>query len=56
LTKFQTNGLLVVQRKQIQIADPAGLQQLIDGAQLPGSRQELHKAHARAGSISASSG
>jgi CRP/FNR family transcriptional regulator len=35
LTKFQTNGLLVVQQRQIQIADPAGLQQLIDGAQLP---------------------
>jgi CRP/FNR family transcriptional regulator len=56
LTKFQTNGLLVVQQKQIQIADPAGLQQLIDRVQLPGSRQELHKAHARTGSIAASSG
>lgn len=56
LTKFQTNGLLVVQQKQIQIADPAGLQLLIDRAQLPSSRQELHKAHARAGNTSASSG
>jgi hypothetical protein len=35
LTKLETSGLLVVQQKQIQIADPDGLQQLIDGAQLP---------------------
>lgn len=56
LTKFQTNGLLVVRRKQIQIADPAGLQQLIDRARLPGSRQELHKAHARTRSIAANLG
>ena len=56
LTKFQANGLLVVQQKQIQIADPAGLRQLIDRAQLPGSRQQLHEAHASTGSIAPSSG
>ncbi|HEX7499629.1 MAG TPA: helix-turn-helix domain-containing protein, partial [Polyangia bacterium] len=32
LSKFQTNGLLFVRQKQIQITDPAGLQHLLDGA------------------------
>jgi CRP/FNR family transcriptional regulator len=30
-SKFQANGLLCVQQKQIQITDPVGLQQLLDG-------------------------
>jgi CRP/FNR family transcriptional regulator len=32
LSKLQTNGLLFVQQRQIQITDPAGLQHLLDGA------------------------
>ena len=31
-SKFQANGLLFVRQRQIQITDPAGLQQLLDGA------------------------
>jgi CRP/FNR family transcriptional regulator len=31
-SKFQANGLLFVRQRQIQITDPVGLQQLLDGA------------------------
>ena len=31
-SRFQANGLLFVRQRQIQITDPAGLQQLLDGA------------------------
>jgi len=31
-SKFQANGLLFVRQRQIQITDPVGLQQLVDGA------------------------
>ena len=31
-SKFQANGLLFVRQRRIQITDPAGLQQLLDGA------------------------
>ena len=31
-SKFQANGLLFVRQRQIQITDPSGLQQLLDGA------------------------
>ncbi|MGZ5206438.1 MAG: helix-turn-helix domain-containing protein [Caldimonas sp.] len=31
LSKFQTSGLLFVRQRQVQITDPAGLQQLLDG-------------------------
>ncbi len=31
-SKFQAHGLLFVRQRQIQITDPAGLQQLLDGA------------------------
>ena len=31
-SKFQANGLLFVQQRQIRITDPVGLQQLLDGA------------------------
>jgi CRP/FNR family transcriptional regulator len=33
-SKFQASGLLFVRQRQIQITDPAGLQQLLDGAGL----------------------
>lgn len=33
-SKFQANGLLFVRQRQIQITDPVGLQQLLDGATL----------------------
>jgi len=32
LSKFQTNGLLAVRQRQIEVADAAGLQKLLDGA------------------------
>ncbi len=32
LSKFQANGLLFVRQRQIQITDPVGLQELLDGA------------------------
>jgi CRP/FNR family transcriptional regulator, anaerobic regulatory protein len=32
LSKFQANGLLFVRQRQVQITDPAGLQQVLDGA------------------------
>jgi len=31
-SKFQANGLLFVRQRQVQITDPVGLQQLLDGA------------------------
>lgn len=31
-SKFQANGLLYVRQRQVQVTDPAGLQQLLDGA------------------------
>ena len=31
-SKFQANGLLFVQQRQIRITDPVGMQQLLDGA------------------------
>jgi CRP/FNR family transcriptional regulator len=33
-SKFQANGLLFVRQRQIQITDPVGLQQVLDGAAL----------------------
>ena len=38
-SKFQANGLLTVRQRQIQIADPVGLQRLLDGA-APADRAE----------------
>ncbi len=32
LSRFQSNGLLVVRQRQIEITDGAGLQRLLDGA------------------------
>jgi CRP/FNR family transcriptional regulator len=32
LSKFQASGLLFVRNRQVQITDPVGLQQLLDGA------------------------
>jgi CRP/FNR family transcriptional regulator, anaerobic regulatory protein len=32
LSKFQAEGLLVVRQRQVRIADPAGLQRVLDGA------------------------
>jgi len=31
-SKFQANGLLFVRQRQIQVTDPVGLQELLDGA------------------------
>ena len=31
LSKFQANGLLFVRQRQIEITDPVGLQQVLDG-------------------------